>query len=202
VTKPTAQEWQETVRPHFGFLIPYGFDGPNVEEEEWWETAVAYRSDAAAIRVVFSVEFRHVEVELIRLVDGQTPGVPVFVTGQPELDRFWLDTLVEVRAPDRVKKLRRLRGLKPSRVAQQLSAWASALKELGTDFLSGDFSSFPLMDAVIRERVRRTPERVQVYLPESATAEEEEGERKRLKGVFPEVPVISARYGSWRRRRK
>ena len=44
-----------------------------------FETSVTYGSDSIAVIVRYSVEFDRTEVELMRLVDGKVPRVPIFV---------------------------------------------------------------------------------------------------------------------------
>jgi hypothetical protein len=189
-------KWQRAVSPYFDFLSQHGFTpDPRAGYSEWYGSAVVYRSHVGAVIVTRSVEFDRVEVQLVRLVDGQFPDHSIFFSENAPLNRTLLDNVVAARAPDRLAEVQVATGLKKAAVERQLALWSQMLRDVAADFLAGDHAVFDEAKAVIRERVREHPQRVDVWLPDTASPEEAsralEGQRSQLP---PEVEVGVRRY--------
>src|SRR5262245_26198227 len=76
--------WAAQVVPVFGFLGEYGFALSEVRAGDWWKISAVYRAERAAVEVVYSVEFRRVEVNLTRAALLDLPTLSngdVFVIG-------------------------------------------------------------------------------------------------------------------------
>jgi len=93
-----GKEWELLVEQHFDFLSDFGFRLDHVDEK-WWATSAVYLSDLLGIEVTRSMEFGRVEVTLLRLVDGKSPDVEVWLREHP-LDRVLFDNVLEARAPE------------------------------------------------------------------------------------------------------
>ena len=117
-----ATTWRELVEPHSGFVADFGFEAVDLDEGSFWSLWVQYRSPTAAIRISKSREFVRCEVELIRLVDGEVPAYPIWIT-EDRIDWVLLDNVVAVRRPDllgRGHTAVRTRGLPGGRSAAVL----------------------------------------------------------------------------------
>src|SRR5215204_4339771 len=75
----SAKAWERGVRAHFDFLLDSGFRFDHVDHGSW-ATAAVYVSSSLGVEVTRSVEFRRVEITLLRLVDGQLPEPEIWVT--------------------------------------------------------------------------------------------------------------------------
>lgn len=186
-----ASKWLRLVDQHFAFLrAEFACEVVETSDKDPWATTVIYQNTTIAVEVDYSVEFDRAEVLLVRLVDGARPTYPVFVSEQPALHHFLLDSLLEVRAPELLKTTGRLHGLRAAEVDAQLSAWAHALKQHGSDVLSGDFGIFAQLEAVVRERVRRNPEQIIVWSP----AGETDPDLERVRSAYPTIPIVQREY--------
>lgn len=192
------EKWQRAVSLYFDFLLEHGFTpDPKAGYSEWYGTAAVYRSRVSAVQVTWSLEFDRVEVELIRLVDGQFPEYQVFFRESAPLSRTLLDNVVAARAPDRVDEIQKETGLKKAAVERQLALWSQLLREVAADFLAGQQTVFDEAKAVIRERVREHPQRVVVWVPETASPEEASRTLREQRALIPaEVDVVVRRYSS------
>ncbi len=63
------------------------------EDSSPWETSITYARDPVAVIIGKSVEIDRAEVELIRMVAGQNPLVPILVHPETPIDRCESDNL-------------------------------------------------------------------------------------------------------------
>jgi hypothetical protein len=91
----------------------------------------------SAIRIELSREFVRSEVHLIRLVNGEVPTSPIWITDD-RIDWALLDSVVEVRRPDLMADVRKQGGLTSGELDGQLRFWAHILRDVARDFLAGD----------------------------------------------------------------
>ncbi len=188
-----ASEWRELVEPHFGFLTDLGFTSVEVDESSFWSLWVQYRSGTSAVRISKSNEFIRCEVELIRLVDGQVPPYPIWITAD-RIDWALLDTVLEVRAPELMRRIPP-GGLKPSELDNQLRFWSQALRDWAADFLAGGFGPIDDAAGLVRARVAEQPQQVQVWIPDTAPAGAEADAAARAQAdVPPNIGVTVRRY--------
>lgn len=193
--KAAAEAWRAKVDAHFGYLrTTYGFRITSVDASSAWVTRLVYQSDVAAVAVDRSFEFGRVEVSVIRLVDGKLPEYPVFILPETVINQTLLDNILIIRNSDRFNQLCELKGLEDDEIEKTLAFLARALEEHSTDFLSGDFSIFVEVDQLIRDRVKAHPPVITVYLPESASAEEEAAAIEETRRGSPGVQVVARRY--------
>lgn len=189
-----AAKWHSAVDEHFGFVIRMGFTHVDVDDSSFWSIWTQYRSESAAIRISRSNEFTRSEVHLIRLVDGEVPPYPIWITDE-RIDWALLDTVVEARQPSLLADVQRQSGLKPAELDQQLRFWAQALLDVAGDFLTGDFAPVDEAAAIIRSRLADSPQKVQVWLPDDAPEGAEAQESKAVASTLPpNVGVSVKRY--------
>lgn len=191
----SGSEWADRVERHFGFLTRYGFARTDVDTSNWWAVRVTYRSRRSALAVIRSYEFDRVEVELMRLVDGELPGHPVFVVDSVPVHRFLADDLLVLRRPDADEVLARQRGVSDREIEAQLAFWSKALREHGQDFLAGDLGVLDELERIVRDRVRQHRREVTVWLPDDASASDEaRAVTQAQRGVPDGVSVVARRY--------
>jgi hypothetical protein len=187
-----AEKWVKQVDPHFGFLTQLGFGSRDVDDSSFWSIWVQYRSDTSAIRISKSNEFVRADVHLIRLVNGQVPRYPIWITDEP-IDWILLDNVVESREPGLLSEVKRLTGLKSAELDGQLRFWARVLREVAGDFLAGSFASLDEAASVIRARVAAHPQSVQVWLSEDAPDGVEAQEADAVRATLPAQVGVSVR---------
>ena len=189
-------DWERLVRPHFDFLIEYGFEiDPRLASSEWYATEVVYRSERSAVIVTRSVEFDRVELELARLRGSKLPPTMVFVSAGKRIDQNLFDNVLEARAPERLRAASRATGLRKHQVERQLRMWASLLRDTAPDFLAGSMAALDEAEEIVRRRVRAEPQEVTVWLPADASdAEEEEALREARRDSPQGVQVVVRRY--------
>lgn len=189
-----AAKWRKQVEPHFGFLAQSGFGGVEVDDSSFWSLWVQYRSEASAVRISKSNEFIRSEVHLIRLVDGEVPPCPIWITDD-RIDWTVLDNVVEARRPDLLDEVAKQTGLKASQLDDQLAFWARTLRDVAQDFLDGSFAPLDEAGALVRGRVETNQQQVKVWMPSDAPpgAEVEQAEQVQWT-VPPNVGVTVRRY--------
>lgn len=194
----TAEKWRKQVEPHFGFLYDHGFTTVDVDDSSFWSLWVQYRSGTVAVRISKSNETTRAEVQLIRLVDGEVPAYPIWIT-EERLDWTLLDNVVEARQPHLREDAAKLSGLTASQLDQQLQFWASVLSDVAPEFLDGDFAPIDEAGELIRSRVAEHPQQVRVWIPNDAPADSEAEQIAEVQStVPPNVGVSVRRY--WRGR--
>ena len=208
-----GESWARAVAAHFGFLEAHGYALASVDDSSFWQTDALYRRPEVAVKIARSVEFRRVEVSLIRLVDDQVAPEPIWLTASAPVHSVLLDNVLEARDSELRWRAGAVGGLGDDEVQRQLAFWAAALREVCPEFLDGDATAIDEAAAMLRAKVARHPQQLTIHLPASASAAEEaraivEAERT----VPPEVKVVVNRYqipsglprwgkGFWRKRR-
>ncbi len=207
-----AAKWQSMVDRHFVFLKrDFHMSVLATDDATNWETSVTYASNRVAVIVRYSVEFDRAEVELVQLLDGQVPKVPIFVHPDTPINRALLDLLLVVRAPSEAELLKELTGLANEEIQKALSFQASALQRYGRDFLDGDTSVFADFDRLIKAQVAKDPPVLKIHVPEGTPQDEIDTTVAQARKVDPRVPaevefyrrpppVKKARKWPWQRR--
>ena len=139
-----------------------------------------------------SNETHRTEVEVIRLVNGEVPAEPIWITDD-RIDRTLLDNVVEVRQPELMADVARLGGVSASHLDEQLRFWARVLKEVAPDFLDGDLAPIDEADALIRSRVAENPQQVQLWISSDAPAGAESERLDEITATVPPNVAVSVR---------
>lgn len=185
-----AAKWRSIVNRHFRFLEEnFHVRVIATDDSTNWETSVTYASDTGAVIIRYSVEFNRAEVELVRLVDGKVPPVPIFIHPDTPIDRSLLDDLLRLRAPSEAEELKTLGGLDSKSVDRSLAFQAKALQRHGGDFLSGDCEVFKDFDSMIKAQVGQHPQKLTIHFTEGTTQSEIEASVAKAGTVDSRVPV-------------
>lgn len=194
-----GQRWARRVEPHFSYLIDHGFTQITTDDTSHWSLWVRYASQHAAVQIAHSNEFGRVEVELIRLVDGEVPPYSIWITSK-KIDWALLDTILEVRDPKALERARLLSGLDTDDLERQLTFWAQTLRRVAPDFLQGSMAALDEAEQVVRRRVAEQPQEVVAWIPADTPPTAEAEKRAELEATVPdEVTVRVRRYDPRRR---
>ena len=159
-----------------------------------WCTTARYLSPKLGLEVTRSDEFNRVELELLRLVDGELPEVDVWLP-EGALNRVLFDNVLIVRAPELDEAARDLKGLSSEDEEKQLTFWAEALRTVAPDFLDGDNAALRDGERAIRERVAERPQELTIWLPNDASeAEEDRAREDARQSAPPNVEISIKRY--------
>ncbi|HZC05184.1 MAG TPA: hypothetical protein VE338_06055 [Ktedonobacterales bacterium] len=149
------EKWKAQVGERFGYLeTEYGFHFAGVDGSNWWGTYVYYRSPLLQVEIDRSVESGGVELNLIRLVDGQVPDPRyplVYEIGMP-VNFIYFDAALRERVPEEYEKIAALPqeyakrsrdiGLTDEMLERKLALHADALRAYFDDVLRGDLTIF------------------------------------------------------------
>jgi hypothetical protein len=186
----SVADWEAIVSTHFSFLEErFHWTLWAKDDSGNWETTITYARDPAAVIVRCSAEFNRAEVELVRMVAGEIPPVPIFVHSNTRIDRCELDNLLLLRDSSMLEGLRNLSGLDRQTVDQALALQARALERYALSFLERDMRIFDEFDKLIKDRVARNPQRIRLSFPEGTPQEEIDRGVARAQRVDPNVPV-------------
>ena len=186
----STADWEALVAPYFRFLEErFHMRIIGRDDSGWWETSITYARDPVAVIVRNSVEFNRAEIELVRMVDGKIPPVPIFVHPDTRIDRCEFDNLLILRAPSEFEALKKLGGLDRPTVERSLEFQASALERYAPEFLRGDPAVFEELDKLIKDRVAENPQRIKISFPEGTSPQEIERGVADAKRIDPKVPV-------------
>lgn len=196
-----AARWRSEVETRLGAVLGAHSLSLRSESSDNWGQRVVYANATTGLIVHSSIEFNRVEVSLVRLVEGEVPPYPIFVSNTPVLHQFLIDNLLALRAPELIHELRKLVGLGGKERDRQLTAYGHWLDQYAGDVLDGDFTAFAEMEREVRRRVALHPERIQVWVPEGTSADKAAEAQAGAGRVAPGIPVTVRRYWRWSRRR-
>ncbi|MFN8471515.1 MAG: hypothetical protein U0822_04790 [Anaerolineae bacterium] len=147
-------EFQELCRTLFQFLEEeYGFRVTEAKGDVFG-SYITYRNMATAVMISFEPREGGVFIRLYRLVDGKIPDYPVFIYPDTQLNMFYLDTLLEVRAPSLRVEQDPKEMAKPSlsKLKEVLQQYAALLHLYADDILQGDFKVFEELEKIVKKR--------------------------------------------------
>lgn len=163
--RAAAEAWQAQVDAHFGFLrTDYGFTDVVTDASSVWETFVIYRSVTTAVKIVRSVEFDRVEAEVEHLGERVQSSAAGVGTKRRLAERFWIESLLELRAPELFAQVRAIKGLGEGEVEQSLQLLSEGLAKHGDDVLRGDFAVAAQIGALLDAKARERAQGVSAWL--------------------------------------
>lgn len=138
-------------------LDEYGLRQTSLEDRGGYSYyTIVFQNDHAAVRVYFEWRDKYLTVQLCCLVDGKVQRDP------ESLDSQWtcfpVDFLLSVRAPEYDQSALQLPAEWKSEeatmdeIGQSLEKYVDAIRLHGGDILRGDFSVFPQLDRIAKQR--------------------------------------------------
>jgi len=149
---------EEKLRP---ILDEYGLVKTRVDDPGgYMYYTVIFQNETTALLVYFEWRDVYLTVQICRLVDGQVQQK--WYAADPEWTCFPVEVLLTVRAPDYDQSPLLISQTYEDfsgddaimdDVRNQLEIYAAALREYGGDIFRGDFSVFPQLEMILKQRI-------------------------------------------------
>lgn len=139
----------------FQFLFDeYGFKKKR-KETAGGDYSILFQNTMTAIVVGFEWRDQYIYVRLCRLPDGEFRKNPIFITEDSEISCFDIEDLLTIRAPEMgIDAALFGKALSDKEVERVIAVYADAVQTQASDILKGDFSVWPELDAIVKNRVR------------------------------------------------
>lgn len=125
-------------------------------KHEFYGTFVTYRNPTTFVEVSIEPREGGVFVHVGRLIDGKIPEYPIHIEPDTKLDAFYLDDIIDLRAPSsKIEQPSTEVFFKPrnlKKIEHVLTEYARALRQYAVDILKGDFRVFTHLDMIVKKR--------------------------------------------------
>lgn len=140
----------------FQFLVgDYGFTFVSLNEEDWGFEFL-YKTNNVGVALTFEHRDFYLFVKLCRLQNGDFPPEPGEITSNTSLECFDLDDLVLLRSKHSLIPPHQLdTKLDASFLKSIVRNQSENLKNFANDVLKGNFSIFPELDKIVKERAKK-----------------------------------------------
>jgi hypothetical protein len=122
------------------------------EEQTPFRSAVTYINETTSVRISFEPREGGLFVLLSRLRNGEIPPYPIFIKPQTQINSFYLDDILSLRAPEKIGEYKKQLEEGKTAMAEQLHFYASMLRRYTKDILQGDFSIYADMEQIVKKR--------------------------------------------------
>lgn len=114
---------------------------------------ITYKNKTTAVKIFLEPSDGGIFVRLLRLIEGNLPIDPVYLTDKSHLNDFYLDDIVTLVAPSYKTLHPNLTELFKCPVMKKvLVQKAYCLKEFAIGILKGDFTLFPELEKIVKKR--------------------------------------------------
>lgn len=151
-----CKSFKALCKKHFDFLAEdYGFK-ETIYEENSYGCYLTLSNKTTAVRVSYEVRDGGVNALLYRLVDGAIPSYPIFIKPDIIINCFYLEDVVALKSSSGHFEPILSGGANPNSQALEtdLMQYATALRDYAKDILQGDFSCFPELEIVVKQRAQ------------------------------------------------
>lgn len=145
----------------FNFLTSeYSFIQSKCDKEEWGYELI-YLNDTTGIKITYEYSEAYIFIMLYQLIDGEFRENPKKIEGNTILYGYGLDDLISLRNPQALIKPAFEYGEQSEYYDNEkglsiyVSRFAENLKTYAKDIFKGDFTVFPELDKIVKERVER-----------------------------------------------
>jgi hypothetical protein len=155
--KQTARDlldrFERECRKRFKFLEEeFNFKPPKRQRTSVF-CSLIYQNEMTAVEASLEPMDGGVFVLVSRLVNGEIPEYPIFVTRKMTLHSYYLDDLVSLKQPDAAKRQASMYPASGVKIAKCVAQSASQLREFGSNILRGDFSVFSQLEEMVKARI-------------------------------------------------
>src|SRR5204863_9159344 len=129
-----------------------------------------------------------VEIWLLPRVDGKPPPPALWVPAGQPIGSVLLDDVLEARRPAAEgpeKSLDLFVGATDAAIGAELDRLVNLLRTVAADALDDIVTPIDDAEAVIRDRIRRSPQRTTIWLPDSAPQAERDRAARDLRAATP-----------------
>ena len=156
-----TESFEQIVKNEFGFLeSDFGFT-LSESKKEGWGYKMIYRNNTTGVKIIHEYRESYIFILLYQLVNGKLIEDPRDIKEDTVLHSYGLDDIVNLRDPsalinptydypDDSKFHDKEKGM-----STYVSAFARNLKTYAEDVLSGDFTIFPELDKIVKERAKK-----------------------------------------------
>lgn len=110
---------------------------------------ITYKNKTTAINVSYDIRDEGISVLIYRLVDGEIPTYPIFVTKDTMVNCYYFDTIIALRSSNPDEDLYTKEHVKEfppiydeKTIEKIVSEYAKAVRKYGKDIMTGDFRVF------------------------------------------------------------
>jgi len=152
-TKDLLDRFEQECKRRFKFLEEeFGFKPPKRQRISVF-CSLTYQNETTAVDVSLEPMEGGVFLLVSRLLNGEIPKYPIFVTRKMTLHAFYLDDLVRLRRPNAARRQAGVDLVSGREIAKSLARSAAQLRELGEDILKGDFAVFSELEKIVKARL-------------------------------------------------
>ena len=142
-------------RKLFSFLIDkYGFREIHSKTSSYGDE-ILYKNATTGVLVRWEFRDRYIYVALIKLIHGNVPPYPIFIRSKSNIDWFYLDDLLSIRRKNFEALQADFQNEDEKKLTVKLKKISVYLEREAEDVLKGDFSVFPKLDLIVKERAKR-----------------------------------------------
>lgn len=145
----------------FKFLdSEYGFKLFKRKKEDWGYELI-YLNNTTAVKIIYEYGEAYIFIMLYKLNKGKLQENPIQINEDTILYGYGLDDLILLQNPQAIIKPAYEYGKqseyydKEMGLSLYISAHAENLKEYAKDILRGDFTIFPELDKIIKDRIKK-----------------------------------------------
>lgn len=156
-----AKDFDIIAQEQFKFLVSeYDFRLSKCEKEDWGYELI-YLNDTTGVKITYEYREAYVFIMLYQLLDGEFQENPRNIEGNTILHGYGLDDLISLRNPQTLIKPAYDYGEQSKYYDEKnglllyVSEFAENLKKYAKDILKGDFTIFPELDKIVKERVKK-----------------------------------------------
>lgn len=124
--------------------------------------SIIYRNLTTAIEISYDVRDEGISVLIYRLVGGEIPEYPIFISKKTIVNCFYLNDLIAIRSPNPHKEFYAIHNIKEfppiyddKTIRRIVNEYAIALKKYASDILVGNFEIFKKLEKRVKERAAK-----------------------------------------------
>lgn len=156
-----TKDFDIIAKEQFSFLeSEYNFRLSKCEKEDWGYELI-YLNNTTGVKITYEYREAYIFIMLYKLIDGNLKENPRNIEDSTILYGYSLDDMIILRNPDDLIKptYEYDEQSKYFKENDGLSLYADAfsdnLKTYAKDVLNGDFTVFPDLDRIVKERVKK-----------------------------------------------
>jgi len=157
----SIKDFNIIAQEQFKFLeSEYGFRLLKCEKEDWGYELI-YLNNKTGVKITYEYREAYIFIMLYQLEDGKIVENPKSIDGNATLYGYAMEDLINLRNPDALIKPAYEYGEqseyydKENGLSLYVSAFASNLKKYAKDVLDGNFTIFPELEKIVKDRVKK-----------------------------------------------
>lgn len=156
-----ALDFDIIVQEQFKFLVfQYDFRLCKCRKEDWGYELI-YLSNTTGVKITYEYRNAYIFIMLYKLQNGEFRENPRNIEVSTILHGYSLDDLISIRNPQALIRPAYEYGEQsryyenPNGMALYIAEFAENLKNYAKDILKGNFTIFPELDKLVKERIKK-----------------------------------------------